>query len=126
MDQAEDTSIMVIGIDSHFCYLMRRYVKKSQHPIVFAYIGEDALAMAKRSGPAAIVLEVDQPDRSGWKLLHMLKSDSLTQHIPVVLCSWTEDEQNGLSEGADAFLRKPILFNDFTNALETIGIHTCR
>jgi CheY-like chemotaxis protein len=125
MDQAEELSIMVIGIDSHFCYLMRRYIKKSDYNIVFAYIGEDAVELARREQPAAIILEVDQPDKSGWNLLRRFKTDPATKNIPVVLCSWLEEEPDNLNETADAFLRKPILYTDFTKALMSIGLSSC-
>jgi CheY-like chemotaxis protein len=126
MDQKADASIMVIGADSHFCYLMRRYVLESSHNIVFAYLGDDALALAQKEIPAAIILEVDQPDTRGWELLKLLKNDQTTQNIPVVLCSWLDEDQRVIEEGADAYLRKPILFSDFKTVLSLLGIESCQ
>jgi CheY-like chemotaxis protein len=127
MDQlANASSIMVIGSDAHFCYLMRRYVIESMHKIVFAYLGDDALALAQKETPAAIILEVDQPDTRGWELLKSLKSNKTTKQIPVVLCSWKEEDQRGIEEGADAYLHKPILFSDFKKVLALIGMESCQ
>lgn len=117
-------TIMVIGDDSHFCYLMRRYVKKSMHRILFAYLGEDALTLAQREKPAAIVLEVDTPSTVGWDVLRALKADQDTHDIPVVLCSWSDEQEHGVGKGADAYLRKPILYEDFVAALVGIGIRS--
>lgn len=114
--------IMVVGDDASFCYLMRRYALKSAHPIVFAYLGEDALALAQRENPAAIVLEVGLPGTMGWDVLRLLRSHRATRHIPVVLCSWLAQEDSSLAEGADVYLRKPILYEDFLAALAAIGI----
>lgn len=114
--------IMVVGDDASFCYLMRRYALKSAHPIVFAYLGEDALALAQRENPAAIVLEVGSPGTMGWDVLRLLRSNRATRHIPVVLCSWLDQEDSGLVEDADVYLRKPILYEDFLAALVDIGI----
>lgn len=125
MNQVDNPSIMVIGADSHFCYLMRRYVKKSAHNIVFAYIGDDALALAQREKPAAIIMEVDQPDTGGWSVLNALKKDQSTAGIPIVLCSWQDDEERGIQAGAEIYLRKPILYDDFLDALNRIGIAPC-
>jgi CheY-like chemotaxis protein len=122
MEQAAKASIMVIGADSHFCYLMRRYVIKSAHDIIFAYLGDDALALAVESRPAAIVLEIDQPNANGWNVLHSLKKNTATQNIPVVLCSWLDDENFCLEEGADAYLRKPILYEHFYSTLTNLGV----
>ncbi len=126
MDQKVNASIMVIGADSHFCYLMRRYVLESAHKIIFAYLGDDALALAQKEIPAAIILEVDQPDTRGWELLKILKIDKATQNIPIVLCSWLNEDQRGIEEGADACLRKPILYSEFKTVLSLIGIKSCQ
>jgi urea transport system substrate-binding protein len=113
---------MVVGDDSSFCYLMRRYAKKSTHRIMFAYSGEEALALARREKPAVVVLEVDRPGTMGWSVLRALKADQFTCSIPVVLCSWWDEEEQGLKEGANVYLRKPILYEDFLTALTDIGI----
>jgi CheY-like chemotaxis protein len=127
MDQRVNrSSIMVIGTDSHFCYLMRRYVVESAHNVVFAYMGDDAIELARQDTPLAIILEVDRPDNRGWDLIKMLKANQTTQNIPVVLCSWQDDDQRGIDAGADAFLRKPILFSDFKAVLTLIGINSCQ
>jgi DNA-binding response OmpR family regulator len=127
MDQlANVSSIMVIGSDAHFCYLMRRYVIESFHNAIFAYLGDDTLSMAENNPPAAIILEVDQPDTRGWDLLKKLKANKETQDIPVVLCSWQDEDQRGFEAGADAYLHKPILFSDFKQVLSLIGIESCQ
>ncbi len=114
MDQAANTRIMVIGDDSHFCYLMRTYVRKSDHQIVFAYLGEDALELAQSEKPAAIVLEVGMSGSAGWLLLRKLKCDQITGDIPIVICSWMDQEKRAGEQGASACLRMPILYEDFT------------
>jgi urea transport system substrate-binding protein len=122
MDQVKGATIMVVGDDSSFCYLMRRYANKSTHQIVFAYSGEEALTLARREKPAVVVLEVGRPGTMGWNVLQALRADQATCNIPVVLCSWWDEEDQGLEEGADVYLRKPILYEDFVAALTDVGI----
>jgi CheY-like chemotaxis protein len=122
MDQAAGATIMVVGDDSSFCYLMRRYANKSTHRIMFAYSGEEALALARRERPAVVVLEAGRPGTMGWSVLRALRADQATRGIPVVLCSWWDEEEQGLEEGADVYLRKPILYEDFLTALADVGI----
>lgn len=119
MGQAEVSSILVIGNNAHFCYLMRRYIRKCMYQPLFSSVGEEALAIAQREKPVAIVLEVDHLGSSSWQILHALKGVPDTRSIPVVLCSWQEDAQSGLQEGAAACLRMPILYEDFRAALKT-------
>jgi len=125
MNQAANARIMVIGSDSHFSYLMRRYVRTSSHQIILVNLCEDVLVLAQREKPAAIVLEADLPDNLGWHTLRALKADQTTGKIPVILCSWLDEKERGLKEGADVYLRMPILYEDFGVALSHIGLHPC-
>jgi CheY-like chemotaxis protein len=107
----------VIGNNAHFCYLMRRYIRKSMFKPLFSSLGEEALALTQREKPSAIVLEVDHRGTSSWKILHLLKGCPDTRDIPVVLCSWQEDARFNLQEGGSTCLRMPILYEDFKAAL---------
>jgi len=118
MDQTANNRIMVIGGDSHFTYLMQRYVRTSAHQIAFATLGEDVLAQARCEKPAAIVLEVEPPETIGWHTLQILKADQEVGKIPVIVCSWMDEEAHSLGLGADFYLRMPILYADFEAALE--------
>ena len=111
---------MIIGRDSHFSYLMQRFVRTSAHQAIPANPGDDALALAKREKPIAIVLEVDAPETTGWRVLRTLKSDPEAGKIPVMVCSWQDESARGLAERADVCLRMPILYTDFEAALATI------
>ena len=121
MDQDTGTTIMVVGDDSSFCYLMRHYAKKSMHRIVFAYLGEEALALARREKPAVVVLEVGRPGTMGWGVLRALRADQVKYDVPVVLCFWRDEEEQEPEEGEDVYLRKLILYEDFLAALTDIG-----
>jgi two-component system cell cycle response regulator len=120
MGQAEISSILVIGNNAHFCYLMRRYIRKSMFQPLFSSLGEEALALAQREKPSAIVLEVDHRGTSSRKILNLLRGFPDTRDIPVVLCSWQEDTHYGLQESASTCLRMPILYEDFKAALEKL------
>jgi CheY-like chemotaxis protein len=122
MDQISKKQIMIVGGDSHFSYLMQRYVRRSAHDIINVNLGEDLLPLARREKPAAIVLEVDRPETIGWQILRALKTDPEVGKIPVIVCSWLDEEARGLAEGADIYLRMPILYSDFGEALATIFI----
>jgi len=111
---------MIVGGDSHFSYLLQRYVRRSAYKIITANYGEDLLTLARCKKPVAIVLEVEQPEAIGWRILRDLKTDPEVGIIPVIACSWLDEEAPALAEGADTHLRMPILYADFKVALETI------
>jgi len=125
MNRAAPDSIMVIGNDAHFCYLMQSYIRESSHQAVIASLIDDVLTLARREQPTAIIMEIDHPGNLGWYMLRELKSEMATSCIPVVLCSWLDEQTRGIAEGAAAYLRMPILYKDFISVLYEIGLNPC-
>jgi len=119
---ASTSTIIIIGNDADFCYLMQRYVRQSGHRMIAAGLGEGALELARREQPVAVVLEVDLPGTVGWDVLRALKADEATRDIPVLVCSWLDEKECGLAEGVSGYLRKPVLYEDFLGALFEAGI----
>jgi len=113
---------MVIGADLHFCYLMRRYVRESAHPLLFSGPDEKALDLAHREKPAVIILEAGLLDARGQQMIRTLKSNQGTCQIPIVMCSWQDEDAQKIEEGADLYLRMPILYGDFLTAINHLGI----
>jgi DNA-binding response OmpR family regulator len=120
MDQIANRRIMIVGKDSHFSYLLQRFVRTSAHRVIPVNLGDDVLSLVRYEKPVAIVLEVDMPETAGWHTLRILKSDPEAGQIPVIVCSWLDESARGLAEGADVFLRMPILYKEFGAALATI------
>lgn len=120
MDQIANRQIMIVGRDSHFSYLLQRFVRTSAHRVIPVNLGDDVLSLAKQEKPHAIVLEVDAAEPVGWHTLRTLKSDPEAGQIPVIVCSWLDESARGLTEGADVYLRMPILYQEFGSALEAI------
>jgi CheY-like chemotaxis protein/two-component sensor histidine kinase len=58
--------------------------------------------------PKAIILDILLRGEDSWLFLSRLKSDRATKHIPVLVVTSIEDQQKGLSLGADAYCIKPV------------------
>lgn len=72
--------------------------------------GEAALAIATRELPDLVISDIMMPKMDGLQLCHALKNSELTSHIPVLLVTAKADETAellGVSEGADAYIKKP-------------------
>ncbi len=115
--------ILVIGFDADFCYLMQRYVRISKHRLVTVHQDEDAVREARRAEPAAIIVEIGLPGRLGLQALHALQAERDTRRIPIIACSWQQDEEPpSPAEGISVCLRMPILYEQFKDALAAVGI----
>ena len=72
-----------------------------------AGVGLD-FARLRAGALAAIVLDINLPDRPGWSVLAALKSDAATASIPVIVLSIDADRQMSSSLGAAEHLVKPV------------------
>ncbi len=122
MNQLTQNRILVIGADSHFCYLMRRYVRESDHDLLFSSPDEGAIKLAENEKPALIVMEAGPQAVFNQTILQQLKGNQTTSCIPVVVCSWNEEDHAFSDAGVDVNLRMPILYGDFLSVLSNLGI----
>ena len=105
MTQISRERIMIVSRDLHTSYLLQRFVRTSDRQVIAAVHSDDILSLARGEKPVAIVLEVDTPE---------------TRQIPVMICSWLDDSARGLAEGVDAYVRMPILYDEFGAALTAL------
>ena len=85
------------------------------------FSGRDPLIM-----PAMVLLDLKLPKLSGLEVLRQIKANSRTKIVPVVvLTSSSEDEDmlNSYQSGANSYVRKPVAFGDFADAVSQLGLY---
>jgi CheY-like chemotaxis protein/anti-sigma regulatory factor (Ser/Thr protein kinase) len=113
--------VLLVDDDRASLDLISAYLDGSPTRVLRARDGVDALEVARKKRPAAVVLEVGLPRLDGWQVVADLKSDSETAAIPVVIATDVDDRARGLALGADAYLRKPIGREELMEALKQVG-----
>lgn len=111
---------LIVEDDMTCVYLWQRYMQRSGFRAISTQEGKGALDMARREKPDLVVLDVMLPDIDGWEVLQALKADPSTCDIPVLICSALREEKRSLAKGADGYLQKPILYEDFLAALSSM------
>ena len=95
----------------------------ARHPnirLLIAVTGNSGIEIARVSQPDVILMDINLSDISGFKALNILRSDSITAHIPVIALSANTmplNIESGLEEGFFRYLTKPVELSEFMNAL---------
>ena len=113
--------VLLVDDDRASLDLHSAYLDGSPTRVLRAKDGVEALEVARKERPAAVVLEIGLPLLDGWQVLTELKADPATAAIPVVIATAVDDRSRGLTLGADAYLRKPIRREELVDALQQVG-----
>ncbi|WP_341786974.1 PleD family two-component system response regulator [Rickettsia endosymbiont of Cantharis rufa] len=105
------TTILVVDdIDTNIKLLTAKLLKE-YYTVLTVNSGKEALAILKKEKIDIILLDVMMPEMDGFEVCKIIKTNSETTHIPVVMVtalSDIDDRVKGLEAGADEFLTKPI------------------
>ncbi|MFZ0548404.1 MAG: response regulator [Candidatus Promineifilaceae bacterium] len=118
--------------------LTLRAFKKNKilNEVVVAHDGVEALDYLFGTGmyegrdttiqPSTILLDLKLPRIDGMEVLRRLRSDERTKLLPVIILTSSKEEQdliNGYSLGANSYVRKPVNFEQFIEAVKQLGLY---
>jgi len=109
---------------------------KIANEVVVAHDGVEALTYLFGSGqpsdgmvvdlPQVILLDLKMPRLGGLDVLKRIRSELSTQLLPVVILTSSSEEEDILSSyrlGANSYVRKPIEFQRFAEAIQQLGLY---
>jgi two-component system response regulator len=76
--------------------------------------------------PRLILLDLKMPRMDGLHVLEHLRADERTRLTPVVILTSSKEDQdliNGYKSGANSYVRKPVDFSQFLEAVRQIGLY---
>lgn len=100
--------VLIVEDEESARELLAHYLDPEGYDVAWVSSGDDALMHARRLKPDAITLDIRLGSSSGWEILHRLKKDPETAHIPVVVISILDEPETGFALGASDYLVKPI------------------
>jgi DNA-binding response OmpR family regulator len=124
LDQNRKGTILIVDDDRDTLSLMREILQRQGFSVRTTRRGRRALQVARQAHPALILLDMKLEDMDGYKVLRNLKSNSLTQDIPIVVITGSltreELEQDVLALGAARFLTKPFAADELVQEITAV------
>lgn len=117
--------------------LTLRALRKSNiaNDIVVARTGEDALDFLLGTGahagrdinvlPHVMLLDLNLPKIDGLGVLRRIRSDDRLKLLPIVILTSSKEDEDVIrsySLGANSYVRKPVDFAAFTDAVRALGL----
>jgi CheY-like chemotaxis protein len=103
------TKVVVADDDRMFRKAAETTLRRQGYSVATASDGEEALQLIRSEQPDIIVLDLIMPKLQGFDVLQILKQDTLTSAIPVIVLSsltQEQDKQEALDLGAVAYFNK--------------------
>ncbi|MDR7272600.1 two-component system response regulator [Pelomonas saccharophila] len=134
----ESKVILLVEDNPDDVALTLRAFKRSHlmNPLVVARDGVEALDFVFARGahagraeaplPTLIILDLKLPRLDGLGVLKALRADPRTALLPAVILTSSKEEQDivsGYKLGANSYVRKPVDFTEFVEAVKVLGIY---
>ena len=91
------------------------------------YLFSEGVHAARAPGALAVVLlDLVLPKIGGLEVLRLVRADARTSAQPVVILTSSKEEQdliNSYRLGANSYIRKPVDFNQFIEAVRQLGLY---
>jgi two-component system, response regulator len=132
-----DKAILLVDDSEHDIFLTQRALKKSNiaNELVIAHDGEEALdylfGKGKYAGrdlsqmPVVTLLDIKMPRLDGFEVLKQIRANAGTRYLPVVILTASKEDVDivkSYSEGCNAYVTKPVGFDQFAEAIHQLGL----
>lgn len=133
-----DKVILLVEDNDDDVVLTLRALKKNNilNPVVVARDGVEALDYLFGTGkyegqelapkPQVVLLDLKLPKVDGHEVLKQIRENERTKLLPVVILTSSKEQRDlveGYSLGCNSYIRKPVDFQQFTEAVRQLGLY---
>jgi len=116
-------NILVVDDEVNILELLKYNLEGEEYKVITSESGYEAVNFAKQLKPDFILLDVMLPDMSGFEVCKILKSDTKTRNIPIIMLTAKSEEVDkilGLELGADDYITKPFSVKELLTRIKVV------
>jgi len=120
---AKDAAILIVDDSRTIVRAIQLILEREGYLTFSAFDGEQAVALARKHKPDAVLMDIVMPVMNGFEATRTLTNDPATAGIPIIMVSGTEqvsDRAWGLRLGAQRFLAKPLHKNELLARVRSV------
>jgi two-component system response regulator len=122
--------VLLVEDNPHDVKLTERAFRKSNilNELRVAKDGVEALEMLEKGEhlPQIVLLDLKLPRLDGLEVLRKIREQESTRLLPVIILTSSREEQDlieGYRLGANSYIRKPVDFDKFVDAVRELGLY---
>jgi len=122
-DNASDEELTIIALKNNNIKNKIQVARDGVEALEYLFGSVDS-EMLKSVGPLVVLLDLKLPRIDGLEVLRRIKSHPEAKKIPVVVLTSSGGEKDIVESyrlGVNSYIRKPVDFNQFTEAVNQIG-----
>jgi len=108
-------SVLLVEDEENLASLVRAYLEQEGYRVISAGTGAEALRAIDTEPVRLVVLDLNLPDMDGLEVCRLIRRQTATAHVPIIIVSARVDEVDrvlGLEMGADDYVVKPFSFKE--------------
>ena len=116
-------TVLIVEDNAANMKLATLIVRNAGHEVISADDAEAGLALARSAHPDLILMDIQLPGMDGLAATALLKQDPVTAGIPIIAVTalaMKSDQENSQVAGCDAYIAKPLRYQELDAAVEEL------
>lgn len=118
----EKAKILIVDDNEKDLQLLQEYLSGRGYDVVATQDGSDAFNQVQTHNPDLVIMDILMSKMSGWKVCQQIKDDVRYQHIPVLMCSGSiqEDDDFSIYGIGDGYIQKPFRIDRVVTVIQKL------